>query len=124
MYFVALHLDKTSGEIEAAAKADGRDVPSRLVSVYKAKLRTHHGITKPILTEEGAKQLDRARRRSAGTAPKSVKAKKKSAAAPASTSTAPDDPKAAALRRLIFELGFDTARAVFMEFEQLHKQMR
>ena len=56
--------------------------------------------------------------------------KKKAKAAPGKTKKAKaavvsDMPqKESQLRRLIFELGFDAARNVFQEFEELHTRMR
>jgi hypothetical protein len=133
MHFVAQHLDKSAAEIVEAAKQAGIDIAATQAHTTRSILKKH-GITKPILTDAGAKQLAAANGK---PKPKSSTKRKSSAprarprsaakkAKPVSNGHAPGETNAKtdALRRLIFELGFDVARGVFDEFKQIHERMR
>lgn len=141
IHFVALHLDKTAAEIIEAGKSEGHELTRGYVHTTKSILKTKYGITKPILTDQGASQYARATSapppaRKSRAAKKKGKPKRAAAAKPmkrkfakrangAADERAPVmHPKQAELRRLIFEMGFDAARTVFAEFSQMHERMQ
>lgn len=108
---VAQHLDKTNDEILAIAKS--REINVSRATIDSARFRLKRsGITKPILALKSDPP---------------PKPNGKPASAPR---RAPDDARseadvnAAALRRLIFKMGYDAARQVFDEFQAAYERMR
>lgn len=106
--FVHKHMNLDASELAALAVKRGYKLTPKLVHVYKTNLRKR-GLTHPPSKRP--------------TAARPAKhAKSEGIPRPAEEST-PMHPKEAAFRKLIFELGFDIARRVFEEFEELHRRM-
>lgn len=104
--FVAMHLDKSNAEIVAAAAGSELDLSTQRVQTIRWKLK-QKGIVKPSLalpTGSAPRPAPRAQ----------LKPKSKQPAA---------SPKVLLLRRLIFEIGYDEARAVFEGFEYIYERI-
>lgn len=94
--FISAHLQLTNKEIRQKAAGVGIELNLKQISNTRNRLKRRGAETKPA----------RAR-------------------APATSNGHADmSPKETQLRKLIFELGFDAARNVFREFEDMHSRMK
>ena len=102
--FVRAHLSLSNDEIVAAAKASGQSYDAMNVRRTRWKIENRSPKSK----------------RKEASAPRQARKKQQpSAAAPTG-----HELKLGQLRRLIFELGFDAARAIFDEFDHAHQRMK
>jgi hypothetical protein len=103
--FVRAHLSLSNDEIVAAAKASGQSYDA--MRVRRARWKVENLSPK-------------SKRREAASAPRQARKKQQQ---PSAAPTG-HELKLGQLRRLIFELGFDAARAIFDEFDHAHQRMK
>lgn len=134
IWHVAHHIDLDAEEIVGVLRDKGIPIDTKNVHTIRSILK-RRGLTAPLTTPEGQAQLAHLRPLSAspptdrGPYKERIKGKlgrpvKQRPEEQRPTAAPNHEGKAAQLRRLIFEMGFDQARAVFAEFDNLHKQMR
>lgn len=105
--FVAARLHLSNAEIAQQSVAAGLNMNTRHVRSHRFALK-HQGIT------ESQPDLD------STPAP----AKRKRATKRAAPSSDAPDPKEGQFRRLVFELGFDRARKLWLQIQELHDRMK
>lgn len=111
--FLSRHLGSPNSEVIEKAKDEGLKINASTLDSMRWVLRTKYGWkntgSKP---RKGSKYTARATKR---------RAKKKKA--PANNGVSPERQlKHAALRKLVFDLGYDEAAEIFGEFQEMHNR--
>lgn len=117
--FVSRHLALTNDEIAEKAKAEGLSIKAKQLDTLRWYLRTKYGKKN---TGSKARKLKGTKRKYTARAAK-VEPKRKYTrrADKESNGVSPERKlKHAALRKLVFELGYDEAAEVFGEFQEMH----
>jgi len=120
--FIARHLELTNAEMVEAAKEEKVKLSVAHIDSVRWYLRTKHGYK-----NTGSKP----RKKKASTAlvkgvPKAktyvARAKKKKEAKESNGVSPERGVKHAQLRKLVFDLGWDEVRTIFLEFEEMHNR--
>jgi hypothetical protein len=112
--YVSKQLGLTNEELIEKAKTDGVKLTRAMIDNARYYLRTRYGVknTGSVPRKKTTKKQKKYKARAAQSKPAKTK----------TPSSSKREQKHAELRKLVFELGYDEVRDIFMEFEEMHSR--